>query len=938
MTTSDPTDYWPVVGTIVSDNIEKAYPIVVKVPHVNKWLQSGETVLWIDVQDGVPDNIKEEVRVEWVTEETLRVTFFNPLNLAANLDYVYDHSEIVFYGDRFTGDISDATPSMLFTLLGIYEAGSREIQTIDDIFTMLSGENDESLVLSPDTSSVMDVIRHMECSRDFMGQMAARGRQHLLFGKETLERQNRSLIFDKIVVRMLNIYRLAQITCELRRSQKDEYKPSEANCFGFQSVLADPKSKEGTPELLEELLAHTYKTNLKRQGRTVFQQQDTSYSVWKSADDCCTAKRKPDAVDHEFDCQGQHVYGIRHSEDMGWCLSYAQYYANAHPLQKVENLVFNTLKSCVNPKPIHSGIYEALGANEDGTPNLCRIKGVGCRTWIARMKDGMPMNTEQLVMEVLDRRVFNNTARWRMFVENFSRNKKCAAEYMECCNDPAFASYMPDHKLFSFQNGMYHIDKNEFYEYGSIPSNWSVGINYIPQYFDPLLTTMPLESIEVPGYDEILQSQDYHLTTGTKVPQETLKFWMDVFVGRMFFRLGELDGWQRILIITGQGATGKSTIAKALQKLVGERNVGIIPSNCEAQWALANIQNKTMWMCTEMKANFRLDMSVMQNMVSGDPVTIHAKFKDAVDVPAWATHGFLVGNEFPTSWLTDAGGALTRRAVPFRFNNAGDGQKPSIQTDFYNNLAPFLVRTTRRYRYAAGKYKASLPFPEQLERYQKEFQVITTPFFQFLKDTTTHGGFALADKVLDDLRWMIICQEYLHVKEVSEAEFDPERDIKGKCRTSVDNSVPAEDIVCRFNVLLAQIPLNKSYLKEMLENCDYNIRQAQKPPLAPKLVFGQKRLQNDTFQREAFKAALTVDVATLTSQYDVWRKTQKNVPALDLPTLETTCKQNNWLYNKMNTGGGDKIIGLITTADWLIYKGEDNSPPAVSAGAAAGGS
>ena len=452
-----------------------------------------------------------------------------------------------------------------------------------------------------------------------------------------------------------------------------------------------------------------------------------------------------------------------------------------------------------------------------------------------------------------------------------------------------------------------------------------------------------------------------------KQPGETLKFWLDVFVGRMFFRLGARDDWQKILIITGQGATGKSTIAKALQRCVGERNVGNIPSNCEAQWALANIQSKTMWMCTEMKANFRLDMSVMQNMVSGDPVTIHQKFKDAVDVPTWMTHGFLVGNEFPTAWLSDAGGALTRRAAPFRFNKAGDG-KPSIQTDFYNNLAPFLVRTTRAYLTAAGKYKGNLDLPEELERYQKEFQITTTPFFQFLNDTSF--GYDFNDDVAKQT-WEILY--YLYKPQlVRDHEFDAKTCVRStytdesavvspsaaavpaspSASTSSDNeevsplssppSPPSPPLaktvykgVFRFNTDLDKIPLTRKYLADRLTNstCNRVVRTDGKD----KMVYirflndylddderskgrNEAQRKQDEDEREVRAAnwrGYAEQVSALQANYDLWRKAQtkpQSIPQLDTATLATLCKQNNWLIQPatltLPDGKGDEIIGL----------------------------
>jgi phage/plasmid-associated DNA primase len=156
-------------------------------------------------------------------------------------------------------------------------------------------------------------------------------------------------------------------------------------------------------------------------------------------------------------------------------------------------------------------------------------------------------------------------------------------------------------------------------------------------------------------------------------------------------------------VLLGTAGSGKSTIAKALMMLVREQNVGQLPSNCEEQYAVASLVGKIMVMCTEMKEGFKLPINVLQCMISGDPVSVHAKFKDVFDKASWDSHIILVGNVIPLSWRADAGGAMERRAIIFRLDTKPATQDPTIQTRFYQNLGPFLVRITRAYRALVAK-------------------------------------------------------------------------------------------------------------------------------------------------------------------------------------------------------------------------------------------
>jgi hypothetical protein len=277
---------------------------------------------------------------------------------------------------------------------------------------------------------------------------------------------------------------------------------------------------------------------------------------------------------------------------------------------------------------------------------------------------------------------------WNQLFGNYSRIVSTCKDFMSRTDDPRLPMLDTDTRFYSFTNGLFNVDSLEFTEYGSgdaLPD--VVAVNHIDAYFDPFWTRCEIDDIHVPGYDDILLSQDY---------DPEMARWLDIFIGRLFHPVNKHDKWEKLLVIKGWAATGKSTLAKAVALLYGLANVGNIPANCEEQWALASVHDKKIWMCTELKRDWKFPPAVIQSMVSGEVVPVHEKHHTAIDV-TWALQGLVVGNEEPATWSGDPMNALYRRIVPFPFDRSPKTQDPTIQKRFLQSLAQFLARTTRRY-------------------------------------------------------------------------------------------------------------------------------------------------------------------------------------------------------------------------------------------------
>jgi hypothetical protein len=346
---------------------------------------------------------------------------------------------------------------------------------------------------------------------------------------------------------------------------------------------------------------------------------------------------------------------------------------------------------------------------------------------------GVPWTITNWIHRTLD--ATTRRSLWKKFISNYNSILKMCEGYLRQGYDASFPTFVPNRKYISFANGIYNFWTNEFFSYGEDALPDVCTVNFVDLPFDPEWTRLPLQhgGLEVDGYRDIVNSQKYDADMAT---------WLDVFFGRLFFPIGEFDTWEKLMVIKGWAATGKSTIAKGIARLLGEVNIGYVASNCEEQWALASVHDKLLWLCLELKSNFRLPTGTMQSMASGEVVVVNEKHKTAFD-KVWNIQGLLVGNELPLAWTTDAMNALVRRVVPFPFDLPPTTQDSTVSSRFMADIPKFLVRVTRMYISKCqelGTRPIDAVLPPRLREASDEFKKRAAPLFRFLEEASKSVG------------------------------------------------------------------------------------------------------------------------------------------------------------------------------------------------------
>ena len=312
---------------------------------------------------------------------------------------------------------------------------------------------------------------------------------------------------------------------------------------------------------------------------------------------------------------------------------------------------------------------------------------------------------------------------WHNLTSNANNIKNCT-DFLENCKDPRITDLVKDRHVFAFRNGIYNCMEAEivdgkkcyidhFYEYGSditkgLDSN-VVASKFFNLEFDNYDSVDDWYDIPTPFFQSIFDYQNF---------SEEVSRWIYVFIGRLFFDLGELDNWQVALFLEGVAGSGKSTITKLVKKFYETCDVGVLSNNIEKTFGLSSLKNKLLFLAPEIKGDLRLEQSEFQLLVEGGDMQLPVKHKDSLYI-LWKTPGLFAGNEPPD--YTDNSGSISRRLVVVKFNKKVNNKDSDMDAKLNLELPGIMKKAASAYLSAVNKFKGQ-DFWSSLPEYFRDTQ------------------------------------------------------------------------------------------------------------------------------------------------------------------------------------------------------------------------
>lgn len=292
---------------------------------------------------------------------------------------------------------------------------------------------------------------------------------------------------------------------------------------------------------------------------------------------------------------------------------------------------------------------------------------------------------------------------------------KPTAQHLEKIEDSQFPQLVKDRHVFSFQQGIYYADRDEFVKYEDITEDVISS-----KFFNVAFAE---QDVKTPFLDKILMYQD--------LDPEVIE-WIYVFIGRMIYELEEKDAWQCLMYFVGQAGTGKSTIISVVKELYEDEDVGVMSNNIQKQFGLSDLVGKKVFIAPEIKRDFTIDQSEFQSMVSGDKINIAVKHSASKSMD-WKTPGIMAGNEVPD--FIDNSGSIQRRIVTVRFDKKVLDGDLKLITKLRKEMGHIIPKCNRMYLKKAEQFGTTTIWnvlPDYFKKTQRELAASTNPFVHLL--------------------------------------------------------------------------------------------------------------------------------------------------------------------------------------------------------------
>ena len=394
----------------------------------------------------------------------------------------------------------------------------------------------------------------------------------------------------------------------------------------------------------------------------VERQGKNSYKITPKATYCCIDP----AHNHSEECHS--CYYVHKSSVVSCCFSHGKEVVEGALSRSIRDLFFDihTENKNVMVKLVHEI------CNIAKSQNLVRENGCVLK------RKGITYSYEyfEQYREFLRSSLKDNTA-----LKEQPRRFNDLMIYMNNVDSIDFPFIKRNKHYIGFRNGLLNIIDGELVAY-NILEHGVIPRHYIDQYCN-------FENVETPLLDKILMYQ---------LESDEIYTYMIAFIGRLFYDVGQFDGFDIIPFVIGDTNTGKSTIIDIICAMFSSNSVGVLDSSHEMVFGLQSKYNKELIVSPEITDRMaqQLASDMFKKIVCGELVNLPIKHSEATSV-LWKVPLFMCGNKYLN--YNDDKGSISKRLAIFKFDKYVKEMDDSLkQTIIDTELARIVVKSLKAYR------------------------------------------------------------------------------------------------------------------------------------------------------------------------------------------------------------------------------------------------
>ena len=233
---------------------------------------------------------------------------------------------------------------------------------------------------------------------------------------------------------------------------------------------------------------------------------------------------------------------------------------------------------------------------------------------------------------------------------------------------------------------------------------------------------------------------------------EDVRYYLEVLLGRLGFRVAEMDNWEVAPYFFGLAGSGKSTILRCLGHMYPTVSIN---SHLCSKFGLGDLRDKGVVIIPDVSEKLpkQLDQADIQSMVTGEPLTTIVRYKGSLS-ENWRSALALAGNVNLHQLYNDNMGQISRRFVVFcLLRNVGNADstlsskiKDEVPAIWYRCLCRYLEVLQR----PESKGNIWDILPKQLFDWRQWLSKGDDLVQQFIKSgTLTHQVVECEDYMLD---------------------------------------------------------------------------------------------------------------------------------------------------------------------------------------------